>query len=378
MFTEPQRTTVSGSNPHPQERIASIDALRGLDMFFLIGGLAIVRAALGRLKAPWTAAVIEQLKHSEWRGFHFIDAIFPLFLFLVGASMALSFQKRLDRGDSRARIYGHIVKRAALLLLLGLICNGLLDFHLANFHYTGVLQRIAVSYFFAAMVVAHTRAKGQAVAAAGLLLLYWGLMTLVPVPEHGAGVLTPEGSLAAYIDQQFLPGKFYRDMPFDEDGILSQIPSTASVLLGVLAGRLLKSSLPRRKQVAVLLAAGAAAMMLALLWDRLFPIVFRLWTSSYALLTAGISSAALGIFYWIIDVKGCRRWAFPLAVIGMNPLTIYVAQNLFDFGIVANIFVHGFIHSCGALEPVLWAVCVFLVKWLFLYFLYRQKIFLRA
>ena len=366
------------SERYPSDRRVSIDALRGLDMFFLIGGLAMLRAVLAYTKAPWTAAVIANLEHTAWRGFHFIDVIFPLFLFLVGASMPFSFQKRFARGESRTRICGHIAKRAALLLFLGLVCNGLLDFNFAHFHYAGVLQRIAVSYFFAAVIVVHTGAKGQAVAAAGLLLLYWGLMTLVPVPGHGAGVLTPEGSLAAYIDQHFLPGEFYRNMPYDEDGLLSQIPSTASVLLGVLAGQLLKSSMPRRKQVAVLLASGAAGILLALVWDRQFPIVFRLWTSSYALLTAGISAMALGIFYWIIDVEGYRRWAFPLVVIGLNALTIYVAQRLFDFGILANVFVHGFIAACGTLRPVVWAVCVFLAKWLFLYFLYRQRIFLRA
>lgn len=361
-----------------RERIVSIDALRGFDMFFLIGGFAIIRAVCGYLRTPWSDAVAAQLKHTDWHGFHFVDLIFPLFLFLVGASMAFSFEKRLQRGDSLKALYLHVVKRAALLFLLGLIYNGLLDFDFSNFYYTGVLQRIAVSYFFAALIVINTDVKWQAVAAMSLLLAYWALMTLVPVPGYGAGVITPEGSLAAHIDQLFLPGRFHRDMPYDEDGILSQIPCTASVLLGTLAGHLLKSNVVPRKKVTVLLAAGAGAVLAAIAWDAHFPIIFRLWTSSYALLAAGISAVLLSVFYWIIDVRKYDRWAFPFVVIGLNPLTIYLAQKLFDFRIIADIFVHGFIDSFGDLKPIGLVICVFAVKWLFLYFLYRQKIFLRV
>ena len=360
------------------ERVVSIDALRGFDMFFLIGGFAIIRAVCEYADAPWAATVLEQLKHTEWHGFHFIDLIFPLFLFLVGASMAFSLVKRRERGHGRRELCLHVVKRSLLLLFLGMVYNGLLDFDFSEFHYTGVLQRIAVSYFFAALIVMNTNVRGQALAAASLLLAYWALMMFVPVPGHGAGNLTPEGSLAAYIDQLFLPGTFHRGMPFDEDGILSHIPSTASVLLGALAGHLLRSKVVPWKKAATLLVAGATAVLVALAWDVHFPIIFRLWTSSYALLTAGISAVLLGTFYWIIDVRQYRKWAFPLVVIGLNPLTIYVTQRLFDFRAIADVFVHGFIGYCGALEPIVWAVCIFSVKWLFLYFLYRQRIFLRA
>ncbi len=228
------------------------------------------------------------------------------------------------------------------------------------------------------MIVMNTNIKNQAIIAGSLLILYWMLMTLVPVHGYGAGVITPEGNLAAYIDQKFLPGEFYRNMPFDEDGILGQISSISTALMGVLAGHWLRTPNSQTKKVFGLLTAGAAGVIVGLIWHLAFPITFRLWTSSYTIFAVGLSSILLGLFYWIIDVKGYRKWVFPFVVIGLNPITIYVVQRLFNFGIIANIFVHGFIDYLGPFKPVFWAFCVLTVKWLFLYFLYKKKIFLKA
>lgn len=265
-----------------------------------------------------------------------------------------------------------------MLFILGLLFNGsLLGFSYSDFTFTGVLQRISIAYLFSALIVMNTGIKYQAIIAASLLIIYWLLMILVPVPGYGAGIITPEGNLHTYIDQLLLPGKMGNGF-YDEDGILQQVSSVAVCLSGVLAGHLLRSSFTQTKKVLGLLTGGVISILIALLWDLSFPIIFRLWSSSYAMLVIGISSILLSFFYWIIDVKGYKRWAFPFIIVGLNSITIYIVAGLFDFGTIVNIFVHGFIDYLGPFKPVFWALCILTVEWLFLYFLYRKNIFLKV
>jgi predicted acyltransferase len=362
----------------PAGRMVSIDALRGFDMFWIIGGDAFFRALFKLSDAPWAAALKVQLHHTKWDGFTFYDLIYPLFLFIVGVSMPFAISKRLQRGDSRSDLYAHIIKRTLVLLAFGLIYNQILELNFDNFRWTGVLQRIALCYFFAAIVFMNFRIKGQAIAIAVILFAYWAIMTLVPVPGHGAGVLTPEGNLASYIDRLLLPGRMCCFKFGDNEGILATLPAVASVLLGGLAGHLLSSSFESKKKLLGLVIAGIAGLALGLLWNLVFPINKLLWSSSYVLYTAGWSFLLMALFYWVIDMRGYQKWAFPFVVIGLNPITIYVLDRVFDFGAVAGIFVNGIIGYLGALEPVVWIASMFVVKWLFLYFLYRQKIFLKA
>ena len=265
-----------------------------------------------------------------------------------------------------------------MLFILGLIYNGsLLSFNFSNMLYTGVLQRISIAYFFSAFIVMNTNIKKQAIIAGSLLVIYWLLMILVPVPGYGAGVLTPEGNLHTYIDQLLLPGRLGNGF-YDEDGILQQVSSIAVCLAGVLAGHLLLSSYTQNKKVLGLLGAGLTSVIIGLVWDFSFPIIFRLWSSSYAMLVIGLSSLLLCLFYWLIDVKGYKKWVFPFVVVGLNSITIYLAAGLFDFGIIVKIFVHGFVDYFGSFKPVFLALCILTVEWLFLYFLYKQKIFLKV
>jgi predicted acyltransferase len=222
------------------------------------------------------------------------------------------------------------------------------------------------------------RIRGQAIAIGAILLSYWIIMMVVPVPGHGAGVWTPEGNLAAYIDQLLLPGRFCCYKFGDNEGILSMLPAVATALLGGLAGHLLRSALNQQKKLLGLIAAGGGSLVLALIWGTFFPINKLLWTSSYVLFAAGWSFLLLALFYWLVDIRGYQKWAFPFIVIGLNPITIYVLQSVFDFGTVANIFVYGFIDNLGVFQPLFWVACILAVKWMFLYFLYRQKIFLKA
>lgn len=361
------------------KRIVSIDALRGFDMFWITGGDSIFPALFTLLGTPFFLGLSRQLEHTEWNGFTFYDLIFPLFMFIMGATMPFTLTKYLERGDSKRSLYGHVIKRSALLLLFGLIYNGLLGFNFSEMRYAGVLQRFAVCYFFAALIIINVRKqKTQAIWAGGILLFYWAIMALVPVPGHGMGVLTPEGNLASFIDRLLLPGRFCCFGLGDNEGLLSSIPAISTVLLGALAGHLLRTDLAQTKKALYLALAGVGSLVLALIWNFIFPINKLLWSSSYVLFAGGWSLLLLALFYWIIDVRGHQKWAFPLIIIGMNSITIYIIQGLFDFGVIATIFVHGFINHMGDFRPLFWAICVFTVKWLFLLFLYKKKIFLKV
>ncbi len=347
-------------------------------MFWIIGGDSLFRALPALFGVPILREMAHQVEHSEWNGFTFYDLIFPLFLFIVGLTMPLAITRRLERGTSHGDLYGHIVKRTLTLLVLGLVYNQVLDFDFSNLRYVGVLQRIAICYFVGALIVVNTRIQTQAILVGGILVVYFTIMKLIPVPGFGAGVLTPEGNLSAFIDQALLPGRFCCFEYGDNEGILSTIPALATTLIGVLAGHWLCTPHSQLRKVQGLLAGGVAGLLGGLLWSLIFPINKVLWTSSYVLYAAGWSLLLLAAFYWVIDVRGFKRWAFPLVVIGMNPITVYVLQSVFDFGTIANIFVHGFIMYLGAFQPLFMILCVLAVKWLFLYFLYRQKIFLKA
>lgn len=356
-------------------RILSVDTLRGFDMFWISGGEEFFLAMFAFL--GWTG-ISEQLHHASWSGFHFYDLIFPLFMFLVGVSMPLSITRRLQKGESKKDIYKHVIKRVVLLYLLGMIYNGSLDLDFENFRYSGVLHRIAFAYMFAAFIIMNFKQKGQIIWIFTLTLGYWLLLLLVPVPGYGAYKLTPEGNLCAFIDQQILPGRFCCYGFGDSEGILSNFPSIASVLVGVLAGNLLISHISHTKKIKQMLIAGIVLIVVALLWNFIYPINKYLWTGSFVSITSGISLILLSLCYWIIDVKGYTKWTFPFRVYGMNSITIYIASGIFDFGIIAKIFVGGFYTGFGDFATTFLELSIMVVKWLFLYFLYRKNIFLKV
>lgn len=368
---------VKSGNP-AAGRIASIDALRGFDMFWISGGEGIIHSLYAAYRNPATEALERQFHHVPWEGFRFYDLIFPLFLFIVGVVLPFSLTRRLERGASRRKIYRHLVRRLVLLFVLGLVYEGLLDFNFHELRIAGVLQRIAICYFIAALIVMNTRIRGQAIAAGAILVGYWIILLVIPVPGFEAGVLTPEGNLAGYLDRQLLPGPFCCYRYGDSEGILSTIPAVATTLLGVLAGHWLRSNHSPIHKARGLALAGVACIGAGFGWSLAFPVIKNLWTSSYVLVAGGWSLLLLAGFYWIIDVRGLRRWAFFFTVIGLNAITIYVAWRLFDFGTVTGIFVHGFIDYLGPLKPVFWSLSVVGTAWLFLWFLHRQKIYLKV
>jgi len=371
-----------GTNVQPpsflQKRIASIDALRGFDMFWIAGGEQIIHAMYKVWPGPVTGALDTQFEHVPWAGFHFYDLIFPLFLFVVGAVLPFSLTRRMEEGADRKQLYRHLVQRLLLLFLFGLIYNGLLDFHIQHIRIPGVLQRIAICYFLAALVVMNTGIRGQAIVAGSILIVYWLIMKLVPVPGFGANVITPEGNLAGYLDRLIIPFRFCCYTFGDNEGLLSTLPAVSTTLLGVLAGHWLRSKHSPNRKVLGLAGAGLASLALAWVWSFNFPIIKNIWSSSFVLCAGGWSLLLLALFYWIIDARGYQRWSFFFKVIGMNAITIYLVDRFFDFGNIAKVFLHGLLPVFGDFQPLVWSCAVVMTAWLFLYFLYRQKIFLRV
>ncbi|MCB0572600.1 MAG: DUF5009 domain-containing protein [Phaeodactylibacter sp.] len=366
----------------PPKRVYSLDALRGADMFWIMGGEHIVHALAKLTGWGLFAWMAHQMEHVEWNGFHFYDLIFPLFLFIAGVSMPYSFNKRLERGDSKQQLYRHAAQRMLLLVFFGMAYNGLLKFDWENMRYASVLARIGLGWFFAAIIFLNFNRRGQAIWFAGILVAYWLMMTFIPVPGYGAGNLTVEGSLVAYIDRLLLPGRLYLGV-HDPEGILSTLPAVSTALMGVLTGHFLREErqgLTALRKGLTLGAAGLAFLLLGYLWGLFFPINKNLWTSSFVLFAGGWSLVFLSIFYLIIDVWEKKRWAFFFVVIGLNPITIYLAQSgLISFEQASDFLFGGLIgYFSEAAQPLLHAIGYTFISWLFLYFLYRQKIFLKV
>jgi predicted acyltransferase len=373
----------ASSRPLPRGRILSIDALRGLDMLMIVGVDRLVRAWADWSGSPLASTVVGQFEHVEWEGFRFYDLIFPLFLFLVGAVLPFSLGK-FD-GQGRGAAYRRIARRVALLFALGLLCNNVLQFDWENLRVAGVLQRIALCYGIAAVIVLNASTRVQVIASAAILLGYWALLAGVAPPGGEPGDYSKEGNLAGWVDRHFLPGRIME--PYygfgDNEGLLSTIPAVATTLIGALAGAWLRSSRGDWEKVAGLAASGGAALALGWTWGQWFPVIKNLWTSSFVLVAGGWSLLLLASFYAVIDAIGWRRWAFPLVVVGVNAITIYVVPRFLDFDHMAQFFLGGVYASSdrwigGDFTPVAAAIGALIAKWLFLYYLYKRRIFLRV
>lgn len=353
-------------------RLVSLDALRGFDMFWIIGGEWIFKALADIRDTPTTQLIKVQLTHVKWEGFHFYDLIYPLFLFIIGVTLPFALSRRKEKGQSRYSLYLKIFRRSVLLILLGSIPYGL--FHFTDWpHLGGVLAHIGLCYFFATPIIMDTEWRTRAVMVVGFLLLYWMASAWIPVPGYGAGVYTEEGSLASFIDSQFISGRLWNEGP---TSILSGI---CIILWGSLAGNWLRSSQPAERKAAMLVLAGVLFILLGYFWGLSFPIIKRVvWSSSYVTLASGWSLLLLGLFYWVIDVKGFRKWAFFFVVIGTNAITIYFLQGVVNFHEIAELFFKGISDHSGLLQPLIIPLGVMTVKWLFLLFLYRHRLFFKV
>jgi len=298
-------------------RLISLDAFRGIT----IAGMILVNNP-----GSWSH-VYAPLRHAEWHGWTPTDLIFPFFLFIVGVSMTLSFAKQREKDMSERDLHLKVVKRALLIFVLGLFLNAFPRFDFATLRIFGVLQRIALAYLFASLITLRSGQTGQIRWAGGLLLFYWVVMKAVPVPGFGAGDLSMEGNLAAWIDRSLFGQHLWRTL-YDPEGLISTIPAIATVLLGVLTGRVIHSDRKQADICNLLFVWGWGAILAGLVMGIWFPINKALWTSSYVLFSAGAALQFLALCYWLIDVKGIHRWAGPAIHFGMNPLAIFVGSGL--------------------------------------------------
>lgn len=394
-----------------QGRLQSLDALRGFDMFWIVCGEGIFHGIASVIKQKYSlhqsaddwqirmikdvtpierifVTISNQLHHTVWNGFTFYDMIFPLFIFIAGVSMPFSYGKKLEQPAIntsliKKNIYRSLIKRTLILILLGMVVNGSLQLNgYENTRFASVLGRIALSCFFAAIIYLNCKARIQIILFITILLGYWAAMMLIPVPGFGAGVLTPEGNLEAYIDRILLPGKLHR-VVYDPEGLLSTIPAIASAMLGVFAGQFLRRFQQRwnpSKIAASLFISSSILILAGWLWSFIFPINKNMWTSSFVLFSGGWSTFLFALFYWIIDVMNYKIWSMPLVWIGSNSILIYIAAHgVINFEYTSQFLFGGLINQAPKAwhQALLWTG-VSLIQLSALYFLYKKKWFLKV
>jgi predicted acyltransferase len=392
----------------------SLDALRGFDMFWILGGDAVMFALGAMSKIAPVQFLVAQFDHKPWAGFAFYDLIFPLFVFMSGVSIVFSLS-RLQGQQGRSAGLKRVLRRGVLLFLLGIIYSGGMRNAWPDIRLLGVLQRIALAYLGAGLLFCCFKPRALAAITAALLIGYWGLLTFVPIRDVRLeakalpvqmGVVKPTLeqakefyqrttarvtgrydaglNLTNHLDFQYLPGRKY-DVYWDPEGMLSTLPAIATCLLGVFAGLLLRrTDLTDMEKVARLLIGGAAALTVGWLWHLQFPVVKKIWTSSFVLVAGGYSLLLLAAFYWIVDVKRWRGWCRPFVWIGMNAITLYLANTLLGgFRSVAQRFVGGDVKTffdstiTAGFGTLVIALVGMGLMVLLAWFLHRKQIFLR-
>lgn len=368
----PSITEKSAADSHSQLRFISVDALRGFDMFWIVGGDFLIRSLEKIHDSPFTRGLANQMEHCDWAGFHFYDLIFPLFVFIVGVVIPFSIPKIIERSGKGSTVK-RILIRSVFLFLLGVLYMGGIADGFKNVYFAGVLHRIAVAYFFAALLFCFFKPRTLLALVILFLFGYWALMTFVPVPQIGAPSYEQGKNLAHWIDQKFLPGQKF------EGTLLSTLPAVANCLLGIFAGLLLKNKmLSEQQKVFCLLGGGAASLVLGIAWSFQFPIIKLLWTSTYVLVACGISAILLGIFHQVMEIWKFQKWAQPFVWIGMNAITIYLVSAMVGFQKLAGRFVGGDIAATLGSWAAFVRACVALaLVFVVVRFLYRRNIFLR-
>lgn len=366
-------------------RLESLDALRGFDMFFITGGAALLisLAALFPESAAWATTIAHHMEHVEWDGLVHHDTIFPLFLFIAGISFPFSLRKQQERGRSMAGIYRKIVRRGLMLVFLGLICNGLLYFQFETLRWPSVLCRIGLAWMAAAVIFTSTGRKlWPKVSVIPVILIgYWLISAFVHAPGVDPAIdpLTREGNIACYIDRTLLGAHCYRP-DYDPEGLFSTLPAICTAMLGMLTGLFVqKSRFGGNRKALCLLLSGICFAIMGWAWNFIYPINKALWSSSFVLAVAGYSLIMFALFYYIIDVRGWHRWDFYFKVIGMNSILIYMAPRFIDFSKASHRLLDGVYNLLPEqFYPVAENVGYMAVLWLFMYFMYRQKLFLKV
>ena len=369
------------------ERLMSLDAFRGAT----IAGMMLVNNP-----GTWSS-IYPQLEQAEWNGWTFTDWIFPFFLWIVGVAMTMSFANRQERGDSKKQLMIQVVKRALIIFGCGLFLAGFPYFNFSTIRIPGVLQRIAVCYFIASMIVLYSKEIMTKVYwLVGLLVSYWLMMKLIPVPELGAGVMERGKNFSAWIDSMFLSGHMWGyTKTWDPEGIVSTLPAIATTLFGVLTGYYLRSEHSREEKTVWMFVAGNFLLLLGATLDMWLPINKSIWTSSYSIFMAGWALVCFAMFYWLIDVKGYKKWAKPFVIFGMNAITVFVLSGLIGrtYGSIvkvhmpdgAEVSLQGYIFRTFFLplaSPInaslIFAICFLLFLFFIAWIMWKRKWFLKA
>lgn len=372
---------IKKSEPKQPERLQSLDVLRGFDMLWIIGGGSLIVALAKATNWNWLQVIAEQMEHVPWKGFHFEDLIFPLFMFISGVAIPYAITAKVEQGVKRRLLFNKIAKRGLLLVLFGIIYNGALKHGFSNMRLPSVLGQIGLGYLFAATIVLYTKSfKTRLAWLIGIMAGIALLQLVVPVPGYGAGLLDQVGGMNAWLDRMLIPGRLHGGT-FDPEGLLCIVSAITVTLMGSFAGTILRDGEPAsKKKAATLVILGVAITALALILSTFYPIIKAAWTVPFCLLTSGISFMLLSLFYFTIDVK---NWTKGIAsykilffkVIGMNSITIYLVHSIFDFDGASEFFLGWLAAPMGEWVIILGAI---ILEWLLLYYLYKKKIFLRV
>ena len=360
-----------------QNRIRSIDILRGFDMLMIVLADQFFSKLDKGVGSDLTRALAQQFSHPEWLGFRFYDIIMPLFLFVVGAVIPFSISKYIENSDNRKSLYIKLLKRFFLLFLLGWIVQGnLLDFDLSTFQiFSNTLQAIAVGYVFTTIAYLYLKPKYRLLLFIACLLVYGLLLTLPIIPGIGRSSLVPDANFALYVDHLIF-GSF--DDGYQYTWFLSGLGFTATTLSGLFAGMLIKNQKDKIKVVKTLFIYGIIALSIGLFANLWHPIVKKIWSSSFVLVSSGICYFLMAVFYWIIDVKQKFKWAFFLKVIGMNAITAYVISHVLPFPKIAGFLLYGLAPYTGNYYELITVIGGFALLYLLLWYMYKNKTFIKV
>jgi predicted acyltransferase len=373
--SEAKRIPVSAAT----ERLGSLDAFRGFVMLWIIGGegLMLGLAALGHNRV--IDAIVYELSHTPWQGLRFYDCIWPSFMLMVGVSVPLSFAKRSLTQSYHQQLV-HAAQRALVLFLLGSLRESVLIGSPYLVELSSALQPIAMAYFVAFLVVRKTW-HFQAVLAAVILAGYGLVVAFIPAPGVSGGSYQYNHNLVHSVDIALLGQIHWDRWPYAKEGwgtVLSTIPTIATTLIGLLIGELLMTDRSKENKAKVIGGLGLGCIAAGYATSFVVPVVMKMWTTSYGLMSAGWACLMFLFFYWLVDIRGYKRWAFPLTVIGMNAIFIYMFTSLIHLDPIVDPFTREIARVWPSSELLFQQVAVLAVEWLILFWMYRRKIMLRA
>jgi predicted acyltransferase len=359
------------------KRLLSLDAFRG----FTIAAMILVNSP-----GSWSH-VYPALLHAEWNGLTPTDLIFPFFIFIVGVSVALAYTKLIQKGVSKRKIHGKILFRSFKIFMVGLLLNYIQHFRLSELRYAGVLQRIAIVFLVCSLLFLHSRWIWQLITGIGLLVLYWLAMTLIPTPGYQSAMLEPGINLAAWIDSQLLPGKFWQGT-WDPEGIFSTVPALGTCIMGMLTGKIILSETAQDRKVIRIFIFGFAASILGYIWSWDFPLNKNLWTSSYVLLTGGLAMVTLAAAMHLVDTLKYYKFSRTGIIFGANAITVYVLADILTYPFyhlpfagagLSEHFVALADHSFLSHKflSLVYAIMFIGINFIPAYLLYRKKIYIR-